>query len=821
MPLLWISLSFIAGIILASYISLPTWVWILISLLLFLVSLFLRSKLQITNYKLLIKNYLSTFHFLPITFFLPTIFFIGSAYYQLRQPNIDVFHIAFYNDRNYELLITGFITEPPDYRDTYTNLKIQVEDVDTGDGDFAVDGLLLVRVLPNEEYQYGERVRLRGLLKTPPQNEEFSYQDYLARQGIHAYMSKAEVTRLPNNNGNLVLAQIYHFKNRLIQNTYRLFPDPEASLFAGILFGVDTGLPRELQEAFKNTGTSHIIVISGFNIAIIAGFLFSFFKYFFNDRVGAIVAAVGIFLYAFLVGGDSSVVRATLMGSVAILARQLGRRNAGINALAFVALIMALINPLVLWDVGFQFSFMATLGLILYTEPFTNFTYSLFSKIFSPKTTKMLRKPFPKNIFVNLKRLFTQSVAKRMTKLPVEILMTFFAVQLTTLPIMIYYFNRFSIISVIVNLLILPVQPIIMIMGGIAVFISLFIYLLGQLLAWFIWAFAFYTIRVVELFDKVPNGVIFLGESPIWMVVTFYAILFLITFNWTMIKEKFQSSSASLRASAWIIAFTFIFVCMLVFWRSSATAGDGRFHITFLDVGTADAVLIQTPEGRNILVNGGASASELSDELGRRLPFFSRQLDWLILASPQENQLSALPRVIERYPPENVLFSGNIQASFSAQTLDKYFADNEIPVTRAETGQRLQIGENSFIEIQATGGRGSVLLVQYQNFRALLPIGVDESTYENLEFGNVIGNVDVLLLADSGYAPSNPPDIFENTTPQLIVLSVGAGDPNGLPSQEVLDSLEGFSLLRTDRNGWIDISTDGFEMRVLVERGAE
>lgn len=112
-------------------------------------------------------------------------------------------------------------------------------------------------------------------------------------------------------------------------------------------------------------------------------------------------------------------------------------------------------------------------------------------------------------------------------------------------------------------------------------------------------------------------------------------------------------------------------------------------------------------------------------------------------------------------------------------------------------------------------------MIQYQNFRALLPIGIDESTYEILEFGNAIGNVDVLLLADSGYAPSNPVDIFENTTPQLIVLSVSAGDPDGLPSQEVLDSLEGFSLLRTDRNGWIDVSSDGFEMRVVVERGNE
>jgi beta-lactamase superfamily II metal-dependent hydrolase len=114
-----------------------------------------------------------------------------------------------------------------------------------------------------------------------------------------------------------------------------------------------------------------------------------------------------------------------------------------------------------------------------------------------------------------------------------------------------------------------------------------------------------------------------------------------------------------------------------------------------------------------------------------------------------------------------------------------------------------------------------VLLIEYGSFRALLPIGVSEGSFESIEYGNTIGKVDVLLLAESGYAPSNPPDIFENLNPQLVVLSVAADDLDGLPSQDTLDALEGYSLLRTDRNGWIDISTDGVEMRVSVERGEE
>ncbi|MDP1544439.1 MAG: ComEC/Rec2 family competence protein [Anaerolineales bacterium] len=794
MPLLWISLSFLTGIILAHNLSLPTWAWMLITVFSLFLSLILRRLItRRPNYESRITNYASqlpTFYFL-----LPAFLFLGSAYYQLRQPNIDAFHIAFYNDREYDLLITGSLTRLPDYRDRYTNLRIQVEAVDTGSGDMPASGLILVRVPINQTYEYGERIRLRGQLKTPPENEDFSYRDYLARYGIHSYVNKADVTRLPGNGGAIVTAQIYKLKTKLLENTYRLFPDPEASLLAGILLGVQTGLSERLQQAFKDTGTAHIIAISGFNIAIIAGIFFSIFKNLTNERTGAVIAVIGIFFYAFLVGGDAAVMRAAFMGSVSLFARQVGRRNDGMNALMAVALLMAFINPLVLWDVSFQLSFFATLGLILYSEPFSNFTNRIIEKLIKEDTSTIAR-------IVNENVTLT------------------FAAQLTTIPIMAYHFKRISLISFIANPFILPVQPPVMIVSGLAVLVSLIIYPLGQLIAWIAWPFSAYSIGIVELFDRVPNGVIVLGDASIWIVLATYIALLSVTFGWSDIQAWFQRTAGALRAAALTASFSLLFICMILVWRASATAGDGQFHITFLEVGSADAALIQTPEGRNILINGGASVTDLSDELGRRLPLFSRKLDWLIIASTQENQLAALPRLVEIYPPENVLWSGNVQASFSAQLLDEYFAKESIPVTRAEAGQRLELGENSFIEIQATGPRGSVVLIQYGSFRALLPIGLSEGMLEALEYGNAIGKVDVLLLAESGYAPTNPIDLFENMTPQLVVLSVAAGDPNGLPSQEVLDSLGGgYSLLRTDRSGWIDVSTDGVSMRVTVERG--
>ena len=789
MPLVWVSISFAAGIVLASLRTLPANIWL--SLGLFFIFLFILSRLpEVAKFPVFEALASSHYYF----FILPAFFLLGAWYFQFRQPTIDAFHIAFYNDREYEILVTGTLTEPPDQRDSYSNLTLAVEAVDSGSGDMPASGLLLVRTSALADYEYGQRVRVRGLLKTPPENEEFSYRDYLARNGIHATMSTYEITTLPGDGGNFFLHFVYKLKGKLLENTYRLYHDPEASLLAGILLGVDTGMTKELQTAFKNTGTAHIIAISGFNIAIIAGIFFATFKNFFGEKIGAVVAIVGIFFYTLLVGADAAVLRAALMGTLSLAARQLGRRNYGMNSLGVAVMLMLLLNPMWLWDVGFQLSFFATLGLILYAEPLSNFTLNLLTRLF-----KQDMKAFA--------RILNESV------------MLTFAAQLTTIPIMAYHFNRISLVSFIANPFILFVQPAVMVLGGAAVFTSLFIFPLGQFLAWFAEPFAAYTIHIVELFDGLARSSMLFMEVELWHLALGYTLLFGVTFGWDEIKKRIQALGSSLRAAALTATLMFLFACTIMIWRASATTGDGQLHITFLEAGSADAILIQTPEGRNVLINGGESTSKLSDELGRRLPYFSRKLDWLVIASTQEEQLAALPRLVERVPPENVLWSGNVQASFSAQALDKYFAAQGIPVSKAEVGQKLALDSQAFIEVKAVGARGSVLLIEYENFRALLPIGISEGTLEELEFGNVIDKVDVLLLADAGYAPSNPPDLIENVNPQLTILSVAAGDPNGLPSQDVLDSLDGYSLLRTDRSGWIQIITDGESMRVETERG--
>jgi beta-lactamase superfamily II metal-dependent hydrolase len=133
----------------------------------------------------------------------------------------------------------------------------------------------------------------------------------------------------------------------------------------------------------------------------------------------------------------------------------------------------------------------------------------------------------------------------------------------------------------------------------------------------------------------------------------------------------------------------------------------------------------------------------------------------------------------------------------------------------------LELGDGATLRVLTVGTRGAVLLVEWGNFRALLPVGMSFEALAELRNGAEVGPVSVLSLADSGYAPSNPPEWIASLNPEIIVLSVSAADENGLPHTDVLETIKDYELLRTDRNGWVEITTDGTQMWVNVERKSE
>lgn len=783
MPVIWTTISFVTGIIAADSLDWNTLVWILVGANLSLLS---GITLWLTRNRMPDLTDWSRGLILAVIL----AFFFGAIRYRISLPDYqNPAYILNYAGRSVPVKITGVVVDFPDQRDQIVNLQIRAESIQgkKGEPPIPLTGLLLAKAAVETRVSYGDRILVMGFLKVPPEDEDFNYQEYLKRQGIDVYISQAEVQVLESKQGSVFLEVIYRLKTRALDNIYHLWPDPEASLLAGILLGVESGISDQVQKAFRETGTTHIIAISGFNITIVAGFFSRFFSRIMNPRKGAIAALIGISLYTILVGADAAVVRAAVMGGLSIFARQIGRRQHGLNAAALASLVMMLFNPQLPWDISFQLSLSATLGLVLYADPLSAWFLRLSS------------------------RIFPLDIAKRITQPVSEFVLFTFAAQLTTLPVMIYHFHAFSLTTFLANPAILPVQPPIMVVGGLALILALVWVPLGKLAAPLVYPFVLYTIRVVEWFSRLPIKTAHLGRVGIIWIIVFYAFLILITFYYPLLLKFRRCITPSLAAGS--LALSALFV-----WRIIFSVPDNNLHLYLLDVGTGSAFYIESPSGYRVLINGGPSTKLLSDHLGRKLPPFERDLDLLLVVSPLAQDLDALAGNLPRFVPERVIWLGDPSLCWEAENLRSSLDEYRIPLIFGEEGQRLVFSDNLRIKFLSISPRGGSLLVEYENFRAILPFGITNEIRAGFQDGRDIGEVSVLLLADNGYQSSNPSAWIENLHPQLVLLSVGIKDSQGLPNRGLIDRLEGYSLLRTDQHGSIHLSTDGEKLWIRVER---
>ncbi|MBN2469928.1 MAG: ComEC/Rec2 family competence protein, partial [Anaerolineae bacterium] len=340
--------------------------------------------------------------------------------------------------------IEGVISAEPDVRDTHVNLRLQVDTLYHYDTPQPASGSVLIQAPRYGTYAYGDRVKAAGLILTPPEFDDFSYRDYLARQGILTWIPHAEVEHISSGHGNPFRHSLYAIKGRAQSLIASAIPEPQSSLLTGILLGVETGISPEVREAFNATGSSHVIAISGFNMTLIAGLISRALSLIWPRRraLTTVLSIATIGAYTVLVGANPPVIRAALMSSLLFVAPLFRRRTYVPASLAFAALLMSLHDPFVLWDIGFQLSFAAVLGLALLAEPLERFFRRLLSW-----------------------RLQTETVEKLLRLLSEPLIVTL-AAQITTTPLIALYFGRLSISSLAVNFLILPVQAPLLMLGG-------------------------------------------------------------------------------------------------------------------------------------------------------------------------------------------------------------------------------------------------------------------------------------------------------------------------------------------------------------------
>lgn len=361
--------------------------------------------------------------------------------------------------------------------------------------------LILVTLPRYPEYRYGDKLTLIGKIMYPEpfegdQGRIFAYDAYLlATKQVSMLMRYPQVAYLGHEAPSMVREMLIKSKAYLLGIPEQLFVEPEQSLLAGMLFGSKQSLGKNLLEDFQHAGLVHIVVLSGYNMSVVASW-FARVGMIFGYYGALLVSLLGLIAFAGMAGGGATVVRALIMASIAILARATGNQYALTRALLLAAAIMALHEPRILTnDPSFQLSFLATLGIIHVT-------------------------PYVERFLAWIKFGLLR-----------EIVATTLATQVTVLPLLIYQTGMVSLLSLPANILALPFVPVAMLFGVLAVILGSMVHVLGMLLAipaaaalsWI----TFIAIKIGEMNDAIVT----VPSFPISLVLLSYLLLFLFLYS--------------------------------------------------------------------------------------------------------------------------------------------------------------------------------------------------------------------------------------------------------------------------------------------------
>ncbi len=392
------------------------------------------------------NNLVARFLFIGVIFFI-----FGGLRFFWSVPSFQEDKINFYNDRTIDMI--GKISQEVAKKEKNDQAVVSVLTV----GGKKVTGKVLLFLPPYTDLQFGDMVQVDCQLKKPVGSDSFiNYDKYLARDGIWSQCSWPKIKKLSYSPSWLekIIIIFFNFKQQIQNQVDKLWVEPESSLMAGLLYGARAGFSPEVNNDFSRSGITHIVAISGYNISIIAKVLLGgLLMIGLNRRRAFWLALLGIILFVLFTGASASVVRAGIMGVIVLLASQMGRLSRVGNVLIFTAAVMLLLNPYVLvWDAGFQLSFLSTVGLI-YLSPILNSYFIL-----------------------DIKNIYIKSLA--------ENFITTISAIIVTLPLILFQFGRLSVVAPLANLLIIWIVPYLMLVGFVAIILSVLFFSLGQIVGW-------------------------------------------------------------------------------------------------------------------------------------------------------------------------------------------------------------------------------------------------------------------------------------------------------------------------------------------------
>lgn len=667
----------------------------------------------------------------------------------------------------------------------------------------------------------GDVVEIDGRLEPPPDGEYGSYLHRIGASGIVRARSVAIVVT-PDD-----AARALEGLRRAADEALALaIPEPEAGLASGILIGLRDRVDRDLAAAFTAVGASHVVAISGWNIAIVAATLGAL-----AGRVArrrrAVLTALAILAYVVFVGASPSVVRAAAMAGVVLLARELGRPSRAAAAIGWAVALLLLVDPRLVDDVGFRLSALATAGLITWGTPLT-------ARLAGPAPGR-LRAWLAESLGVSL------------------------AAQLATLPIVALEFGRLSIVSPVVNLGVVPLVAPAMAAGALAlvaggVALAGVPALLGALGGLPAWALLSVIVGLVRAGASLPFASVDLAAP--WDAAVAVASAGGIVLADRRLRRPAGAPRlatgaagapaarparparrrAEARGLAWsanrLVAGGLV-AAIAALAIAVVHRPDGIPRLTILDVGQGDAILVEGGRGGRLLVDGGPDPGRLLVALDERLPPWDRRIDVVILSHPHEDHAAGLAALLDRYAVERVLEPGMAGPGPGYAALEAGLTGRAIERGLLSTGDRLAVDDISLRVLwpdpgsvplePPDGGTGinnvSIVLLGESGRHRFLLTGDIEEEIDPVILARGLPEIEVLKVAHHGSRTSSTVSFLEAVRPRLAVVSSGRGNPYGHPAPATVERIEagGARVLRTDTDGTVEIELGPGRIRVRTE----
>jgi competence protein ComEC len=674
----------------------------------------------------------------------------------------------------------------------------------------------------------GDRVRVHGSIRPPSPD---AYGAYLARIGAVGTMRADTLDLLPADD---TLARTLEGVRRSASDGLdRALPEPEAGLAAGILIGLRDRVDRDLAAAFTTAGASHVVAISGWNIAIVASTLGALAGGV-RRRRRALLMALGIVAYVAFVGPSPSVVRAAGMAGVALLARELGRPGSAAAALGWACTVLLLLDPTWVDDAGFRLSVLATAGIIAW----------------GTQLTARLAGPDP----------------RRMRRWIADILGVSFAAQAATMPVVLLEFGRLSLVAPLVNLVVVPLVPPAMATSALALVVGSavgfgipgVVATVVGLPAWVLYAAM---VTVVRTGASLPLASLTL--EPPWDAIAAAVSLVAVlgTARWgdrllgwlrarrtaapraedgrraaSPVRAGKRGHGSEIRRSrlpriaALTLAGATIGLALVLAHRP-----DGATRIVVMDVGQGDGILVEGSRGSRMVIDGGPDPNRMLTALDERLPPWDRRIDVLVLTHPHEDHVAGLAVLLRRYRVGRVYEPGMIGPGPGYKAWAQVFANGGPAHGRLSTGDRLALDSIQFQVLwpdanrvplhPADGGTAInnvsiVLLGDVDGHRFLLAGDVEQGVDPEL-LARGLPQLDFLKVAHHGSGTASTVPFLEAARPRVAVVSAGLGNPYGHPAPATIQHLREFAgrTYRTDLDGTVEVTFDGAATRVRASGG--